>query len=258
MTFRIKQLWQKSLLKYYKNNVSGSIDLFLQLKEYNIKKIVFSSSATVYGDPDFSPITEDSPLKPANPYGWGKLMVEQVLRDLCISDNKFKAGILRYFNPIGAHSSGMIGEDPDGVPNNLMPYIAQVAVGRLMHLNIFGNDYATPDGTGVRDYIHVVDLAIGHVKALDYLFNPDKDNLLTVNLGTGKGCSVLEVINAFEEATGIVINYKFAARRSGDVAIYYADTKLAEELLGWTAKFGIGDMCRDTWNWQTKNPGGYR
>jgi UDP-glucose 4-epimerase len=244
---------QKPLM-YYQNNVSGSTQLFIQLKEHNIKTIVFSSSATVYGDPEVSPIVENFPLKPANPYGWSKLMVEQVLRDLHISDNQFKIGILRYFNPIGAHPSGLIGEDPQGIPNNLMPYIAQVAVGKREYLNIFGNDYATHDGTGVRDYIHVVDLAIGHVKTLEYLFNTKQNNLLTVNLGTGRGYSVLEVIKAFEKASGKKINYKFAARRSGDVAIYYADAQLAQQLLGWSAKFGIEEMCRDIWNWQTKNP----
>jgi UDP-glucose 4-epimerase len=240
-------------LDYYQNNVSGSISLFQQLKQHNIKTIVFSSSATVYGDPETSPITEDFPLKPANPYGWSKLMVEQVLRDLHISDNQFKIGILRYFNPIGAHQSGLIGEDPQGVPNNLVPYIAQVAVGKREYLNVFGNDYATHDGTGVRDYIHVVDLAIGHIQTLEYLFNASQNNLLTVNLGTGRGYSVLDVIKAFEKASGKKIDYKFAARRSGDVAIYYADAKLAKQLLGWSAKFGIEEMCRDTWNWQTRN-----
>jgi len=244
-------------LDYYQNNVSGSIGLLQQLKLHNIKTIVFSSSATVYGDPATTPITESFPLKPTNPYGWTKFMIEQVLRDLHISDNQFKIGILRYFNPIGAHSSGLIGEDPQGVPNNLMPYIAQVAVGKREYLSIFGNDYPTHDGTGIRDYIHVVDLAIGHIKALEYLFDVNSQNLLTVNLGTGNGYSVLDVIKAFEKASGKKINYKFMPRRSGDVATCYADTKLAEKLLGWKAKFGIDEMCRDTWLWQSKNPNGY-
>ncbi len=243
-------------LEYYQNNVSGSVQLFWQLKEHNIKTIVFSSSATVYGDPHTVPIKEDFPLKATNPYGWSKLMIEQVLRDLHTADNQFKIGILRYFNPIGAHSSGLIGEDPQGIPNNLMPYIAQVAVGRREYLNIFGNDYDTSDGTGVRDYIHVLDLAIGHVKTLEYLFNT-QNTILTVNLGTGKGYSVLDVIKAFEAAAGKKINYKIVARRSGDIAGCYADTTLAHELLSWSAKFGIEEMCRDTWRWQTKNPNGY-
>lgn len=245
-------------LDYYQNNVSGSIGLFQQLRQYNIKTIVFSSSATVYGDPKTTPITEDFPLKPTNPYGWTKFMIEQVLRDLHVSDDQFKIGILRYFNPIGAHSSGLIGEDPQGVPNNLMPYIAQVAVGKRECLSIFGNDYATQDGTGVRDYIHVVDLAIGHVKALEYLFNVRNQNLLTVNLGTGNGYSVLDLIKGFEKASGKKINYKFVPRRSGDIATCYADTSLAKELLGWSASFDVEEMCMDTWNWQTKNPNGYR
>ncbi|MCC2626008.1 MAG: galE [Burkholderiales bacterium] len=244
-------------LEYYQNNVSGSIELFRQLKNHNIKTIVFSSSATVYGDPHKVPIKEDFPLKPTNPYGWSKLMIEQVLRDLYTSDNQFKVGILRYFNPIGAHSSGLIGEDPQGIPNNLMPYIAQVAVGRREYLSVFGNDYATHDGTGIRDYIHVVDLALGHVRTLEYLSNASRDNLLTVNLGTGRGYSVLDVVQAFEKASGKKIDYKFMPRRSGDIAACYADTNLAQQLLGWRARFGIEEMCRDTWNWQTKNSNGY-
>lgn len=244
-------------LDYYANNVSGGISLFQQLKQHNIKVIVFSSSATVYGAPETSPILEDFPLKPANPYGWSKLVVEQVLRDLYTSDNQFKIGILRYFNPIGAHSSGLIGEDPHGIPNNLLPYIAQVAVGRRECLEVFGNDYDTPDGTGVRDYIHVVDLAIGHVMTLDFLFKTNKQNVLTINLGTGIGASVLDIIHTFEKVSGKKINYKFAPRRDGDVPIYYADTQLAKELLGFHSQFGIEEMCRDTWNWQTKNPNGY-
>lgn len=246
-------------LEYYQNNVGGSITLFEQLREHNIKTIVFSSSATVYGDPHSTPITEDFPLLPTNPYGWTKLMIEQVLRDLYNSDKQFKIGILRYFNPVGAHSSGLIGEDPKGIPNNLMPYISQVAVGRREYLNIYGNDYDTIDGTGVRDYIHVVDLAIGHVNVLEYLFKmTDGNNLLTVNLGTGNGYSVLEVVRAFENASNQKINYKIVARRAGDIATCYADTKLVKQLLGWSAKFGIDEMCRDSWLWQTKNPDGYR
>lgn len=244
-------------LEYYKNNVSGSITLFKLLKDYNIKIIVFSSSATVYGDPHSTPITEDFPLQPTNPYGWTKLMIEQVIRDLSVSDNRLRAGILRYFNPVGAHSSGLIGEDPQGAPNNLMPYISQVAVGRRQFLSVFGNDYPTHDGTGVRDYIHVVDLAIGHVKALEYLFNNNQHNLLTVNLGTGAGYSVLDVIHAFEKSCGRKIDYKFMPRRSGDIAKCYADTKLACQLLGWRTTFSLEDMCRDSWAWQSKNPNGY-
>jgi UDP-glucose 4-epimerase len=245
-------------LEYYQNNVGGSITLFKQLSEHNIKTIVFSSSATVYGDPHTTPITEDFPLQPTNPYGWSKLMIEQVLRDLYVSDKQFKIGLLRYFNPVGAHSSGLIGEDPGGIPNNLMPYITQVAVGRLECLNIFGNDYDTIDGTGVRDYIHVVDLALGHVKTLEYLFSDeDKQNFVTLNLGTGNGYSVLEVIHAFENASNKKIKYKFVPRRSGDIAKCYADTDLAKQTIGWSARFGIDKMCEDAWLWQTKNPTGY-
>lgn len=245
-------------LQYYKNNVSSSTILFEQLIEHNIKTIVFSSSATVYGNADTMPVTENSPLKPTNPYGWTKLMIEQVLRDLYISDDQFKIGILRYFNPIGAHASGLIGEDPREIPNNLMPYIAQVAIGRREYLNVFGNDYGTYDGTAIRDYIHVVDLAKGHVKTLEYLFNAAKrQDLLVVNLGTGIGYSVLDVIHAFENISGHKIRYRIVGRRDGDIAICYADTKFAKQSLGWSAGLGIEEMCRDSWFWQTKNPYGY-
>jgi UDP-glucose 4-epimerase len=244
-------------LEYYHNNVNGTVSLLELICQFNVRNIVFSSSATVYGDPQTTPITEDFLLGPTNPYGWTKLMNEQILRDLFISNNSFKIAILRYFNPVGAHPSGLIGEDPQGIPNNLMPYIAQVAVGKRDYLNIFGNDYPTPDGTGIRDYIHVVDLAIGHVKALEYFAKQNQGNLLTVNLGTGEGYSVLEVVAAFEQACGKKIAYKFAPRRAGDVAKCYADATLAKELLGWSAKFGITQMCIDAWNWQSKNPAGF-
>ena len=242
--------------RYYNNNVSGSLVLFSVMQEYQVKKIVFSSSATVYGDPHTTPINEDFPLSATNPYGWSKLMMEQILRDMYYADKSWSVGILRYFNPVGAHSSGLIGEDPNGIPNNLMPYISQVAVGKLSCLNIFGNDYSTHDGTGVRDYIHVVDLANGHLKALEYL--DQQPGLLTVNLGTGCGYSVLDVVKAFSYASGIEINYQFQPRREGDAAKCYANPDKATELLGWVAKYNLDDMCRDSWNWQKNNPYGYR
>ncbi|HEY3300398.1 MAG TPA: UDP-glucose 4-epimerase GalE [Methylophilaceae bacterium] len=240
---------------YYDNNVLGSIILFEVMAEAGVKKIVFSSSATVYGDPVSVPIKEDFPLQATNPYGQTKLMIENILRDIQVSDSTWSIGILRYFNPIGAHESGMIGEDPNGIPNNLLPYVAQVAVGRLAKLRVFGNDYTTHDGTGVRDYIHVTDLADGHVAALDYLFkNP---GLITVNLGTGVGYSVLDVVNAFSAASGREIPYEFLPRRAGDVAVNYAEPNYALKLLGWKTQFNLEKMCIDTWNWQKNNPNGY-
>lgn len=240
---------------YYDNNVLGSIILFEVMAEAGVKKIVFSSSATVYGDPVSVPIKEDFPLQATNPYGQTKLMIENILRDIQVSDSTWSIGILRYFNPIGAHESGMIGEDPNGIPNNLLPYVAQVAVGRLAKLRVFGNDYTTHDGTGVRDYIHVTDLANGHVAALDYLFK--NSGLITVNLGTGVGYSVLDVVNAFSSASGREIPYEFLPRRAGDVAVNYAEPNYALKLLGWKTQFNLEKMCIDTWNWQKNNPNGY-
>lgn len=242
-------------LRYYDNNVSGSVALVEVMAEYDVKTIVFSSSATVYDAPGDKQIQEDFPLKPTNPYGQSKLMVEDVLRDLYASDSRWNIGILRYFNPVGAHESGLIGEDPNGIPNNLMPFISQVAVGRREFLNIFGSDYPTSDGTGVRDYIHVVDLAQGHLAALNALVK--QSGLMTVNLGTGKGCSVLDMVKAFEDSTDQKIPYKLVERRPGDVATCYADPSLAKQLLHWEAKLDINAMCRDTWHWQSKNPNGY-
>ena len=248
-------------LEYYHNNVTGSIALLNIMNLHNIKNIVFSSSATVYGNPHDVPIKEDFPLSATNPYGWSKLMVEQILKDIHNSNPTWSIVLLRYFNPVGAHKSGLIGEDPNGIPNNLMPYISQVAVGKLSELNVFGNDYNTADGTGVRDYIHVVDLAKGHIKALEYLnkINQSANGVLsTVNLGTGIGYSVLNVVEAFERASGKHIAYKISSRRDGDIASCYADTKLAQELLGWSAKYTINDMCEDSWRWQNQNPNGYK
>ena len=235
-------------LRYYDNNVGGSVALFEAMQEAGIRSLVFSSSATVYGDPASSPIREDFPLWATNPYGRSKLMIEDILRDLAKSDDSWRIALLRYFNPVGAHASGLIGEDPNGIPNNLMPYLTQVAAGKLKELSVFGSDYPTPDGTGVRDYIHVVDLALGHVAALSAL--AAKPGLLTVNLGTGHGYSVLDMVQAFERATGRKVPYKLAPRRPGDVAQYYADPALAQQLLGWHAERGIDDMCRDAWRWQ--------
>ena len=218
-------------------------------------KFVFSSSATVYGSPKTCPIKEDFPLSTTNPYGSTKLMIENMLRDICKADKDFNVAILRYFNPIGAHESGKIGEEPNGIPNNLMPYITKVAVGKLKELSVFGNDYDTHDGTGVRDYIHVVDLAIGHVKALEKL--NQKPGLVTYNLGTGTGYSVLDLVKSFEKASGVKIPYKIVDRRAGDIAMCYADPSKAEEELGWVAKYDIDKMCKDSWNWQSKNPNGY-
>ena len=240
---------------YYDNNVIGSLNLFEVMAEFNVKNIVFSSSATVYGDPVSVPISEDFPLSATNPYGRTKLMIEDILRDIHKSDGTWRIALLRYFNPIGAHNSGLIGEDPNGVPNNLLPYVAQVAVGRLAKLRVFGNDYATHDGTGVRDYIHVMDLADGHVAALDYLTK--KQALITVNLGTGIGYSVLDVVNAFAKASAKNIPYEILPRRLGDVAINYANASVAKSLLGWRASRSLDEMCADTWRWQSSNPNGF-
>jgi UDP-glucose 4-epimerase len=225
------------------------------MKENNCKKIVFSSSATVYGDPHTTPIKEDFPLSATKPYGRTKLFIEEILRDLYVSDKEWSIVLLRYFNPVGAHKSGLIGEDPNGVPNNLMPFISQTAVKKREYLNVFGDDYDTHDGTGVRDYIHVVDLAEGHVKALEKISNID--DVLTVNLGTGNGYSVLDMVKAFEKASKQEIPYKIAPRRAGDIAKCFADPSYAKKALGWEAKLGIQEMCEDSWRWQSKNPNGY-
>lgn len=243
-------------LEYYDNNLTSTFVLLKAMRKYGIKNFVFSSSATVYGDPHTVPITEDFPLSTTNPYGSTKLMIEMILKDLYKAQPEMNIAILRYFNPIGAHKSGRIGEDPAGIPNNLVPYIAQVAVGKLEHVNVFGNDYNTPDGTGVRDYIHVVDLAAGHVAAIKKL--EQKPGLVVVNLGTGNGYSVLDVIKAYEKACGKTLPYVVGPRRPGDIAACYADPKKAREELGWEAKYGIEEMCADSWNWQSHNPNGYR
>lgn len=246
-------------LAYYDNNVVGTQRLLEAMGECGIKTLVFSSSATVYGDPQRLPLTEDHPLSATNPYGRTKLMIEEILRDLHRSDASWRLGILRYFNPVGAHASGSIGEDPQGIPNNLLPFIAQVAVGRRAYLNVWGDDYPTPDGTGVRDYIHVVDLALGHLKALHVLEQLKKnDECLTVNLGTGTGYSVLDIVRAFEQASGRSIPYKIAPRRSGDIASCYADPQRALELLDWRAERGLSAMCADSWRWQSGNPTGFK
>ena len=242
-------------LKYYQNNLSGTLNLLGEMKTYGVKRLVFSSSATVYGDPSSVPITEDFPVSATNPYGRSKLIIEEMLADLALSDAQWDISILRYFNPVGAHSSGQIGEDPNGIPNNLMPYISQVAVGKLEKLSVYGNDYETRDGTGVRDYIHVVDLAQGHLKALDHLMT--QPGLVTVNLGTGQGYSVLEMVKAFESASGQTVAYEIVHRRTGDIAACYADTQKAFEVLGWKAAKGLKEMCDDAWRWQSKNPQGY-
>lgn len=242
-------------LHYFRNNVSGTINLLEVMEEYKVKNFVFSSSATVYGDPDTVPITEDFPLSVTNPYGRTKLMIEDILRDLYEADDTWNIAILRYFNPIGAHESGEIGEDPNGIPNNLVPYIAKVAMGELEKVNVFGNDYDTPDGTGVRDYIHVVDLALGHIKAIEKLkANP---GLVTYNLGTGRGYSVLEIIHNYEKACNKKLPYIITDRRPGDIAESYADPSKAFRELGWKAEREIEQMCRDSYNWQQKNPKGY-
>lgn len=238
-------------LEYYHNNITGTLVLLQVMRKYGCKKFVFSSSATVYGAPKTVPIKEDFPLSTTNPYGTTKLMIEQILRDVCVADKEFSAILLRYFNPIGAHKSGLIGENPNGIPNNLMPYINQVACGKLEVLNVFGNDYPTPDGTGVRDYIHVVDLAKGHVKALEKIRS--LTGVEAYNLGTGKGCSVLELVKTFERVTGKTVNYKIAPRRAGDIATCYADPSKAKEELGWVAELGIDEMCQDSWNFTSNN-----
>ena len=243
-------------LEYFDNNVTGTLVLLDVMRKHGVKKIIFSSSATVYGDPAFVPITEECPKgKITNPYGQTKGMLEQILTDLHVADPEWNVVLLRYFNPIGAHKSGLIGEDPKGIPNNLVPYIAQVAVGKLKCLGVFGNDYPTPDGTGVRDYIHVVDLAVGHVKALQK-FN-DKPDVYIYNLGTGKGYSVLDVVKAYEKACGKTIPYEIKPRRAGDIATCYSDASKAKKELGWEAEYGIDEMCADSWRWQSMNPNGY-
>lgn len=242
-------------LAYFDNNVNGSLTLLQAMQQAGVRKFVFSSSATVYGDPESVPIAETARLSVTNPYGRTKLMVEQVLGDLVHSDPSWAIGVLRYFNPAGAHPSGLIGEDPAGIPNNLMPFVAQVAVGRRPRLSVFGNDYPTPDGTGVRDYIHVVDLARGHVAALDRLFAANQG--FTVNLGTGQGYSVLEIVRAFEAASGRSVPYDIVSRRPGDIAVCYANPTMAREILGWQANKGMEEMCADHWRWQSMNPQGF-
>lgn len=242
-------------LRYYRNNIIGTLNLCEVMSKYGVTDLVFSSSATVYGNPPRVPIREDFPLSPVNPYGRTKLMIEEILRDLHRANPAWNIAILRYFNPIGAHESGRIGEDPNGIPNNLLPYIAQVAVGKRKELQVFGNDYPTPDGTGIRDYIHVVDLVEGHIKALEKLRS--SPGVVTYNLGTGRGYSVLEVVAAFAEACGREIPYRVVGRRPGDIAVCYAETAKAEKELGWKARRGIAEMCADTWRWQSNNPNGY-
>ena len=242
--------------EYYNNNITGTLTLVDVMRRHDCKNIIFSSSATVYGDPAIIPITEECPKgQCTNPYGWTKSMLEQILMDIQKADPEWNVVLLRYFNPIGAHKSGLIGENPNGIPNNLMPYITQVAVGKLKELGVFGNDYDTPDGTGVRDYIHVVDLAVGHVKALKKI--QDHSGLSIYNLGTGTGYSVLDIIKNFEEATGVKIPYSIKPRRAGDIATCYSDASKAKRELGWEAQYGIKDMCADSWNWQSHNPNGY-
>ena len=242
-------------LEYYTNNLGCTLTVLNAMRKYNVKNFVFSSSATVYGDPASVPITEDFPTgATTNPYGTTKVMMEQILKDYCKADPTMNVALLRYFNPIGAHESGLIGEDPNGIPNNLLPYIAQVAIGKLPCLNVFGDDYDTVDGTGVRDYIHVVDLALGHLKAIDYSLS--HTGVEAINLGTGNGTSVLQILHAFEKACGHSINYKIAPRRAGDIASCYADASKAKEMLGWEATRTIEDMCRTGWNFISKNPNG--
>ena len=244
-------------IEYYQNNLGGTLELARALRDHGVYDIVFSSSATVYGQPDHVPVREDSELKPAtNPYGRTKTMNEQMLRDLYTADERWNVMLLRYFNPIGAHESGLIGEDPKGIPNNLVPYVAKVAVGQLDHINVFGDDYPTPDGTGVRDYIHVVDLARGHVSALNYMRG--KHGVHVFNLGTGHGYSVLDVIHAFERACGKELPYEICLRRDGDIAETYCDASKAKELMGWEAQYDIDDMCAHSWKWQSTNPNGYQ
>ena len=243
-------------IEYYQNNIGGTLVLTDVMRHHGCKNIIFSSSATVYGDPAIIPITEECPKGTCtNPYGWSKSMLEQILTDIHTSDPEWNVVLLRYFNPIGAHKSGKIGEDPKGIPNNLLPYVAQVAIGKLECLGVFGDDYDTPDGTGVRDYIHVVDLALGHVKAVEKL--ADNEGVSIYNLGTGNGYSVLQVVHAFEKACGHAINYAIKPRRPGDIAMCYCDPAKAKKELGWEAQYGIEDMCADSWRWQSQNPNGY-
>ena len=243
-------------IEYYSNNIGNTLTLVDAMRDHGVKSIIFSSSATVYGDPDALPLTEESPKKPAtNPYGWTKWMIEEILRSLTIADPEWDVVLLRYFNPIGAHPSGLMGEDPKGIPNNLLPYVAQVAVGRRDAVHVFGDDYDTPDGTGVRDYIHVMDLAAGHVAALAWM--EGRTSCEVFNLGTGNGTSVLEIIKAFSAACGKELPYVIEPRRAGDVTANWADCTKAKELLGWEARYGIAEMCRDSWNWQSHNPNGY-
>jgi UDP-glucose 4-epimerase len=244
-------------LHYYDNNVVGTLRLLEAMETCGVRTLVFSSSATVYGEPQFLPYTEAHPLAAMNVYGRTKLQVEDMLRDLYASNPAWRVALLRYFNPVGAHPSGRIGEDPQGVPNNLMPFVAQVAVGRREQLNVFGNDYPTPDGTGVRDYIHVQDLALGHVRALDVLQNADSGQCTPINLGTGVGCSVLDMVQAFEAASGQKVPYVIQPRRTGDLPAYWADPATAKKLLGWETTRTLQDMCADTWRWQSNNPQGY-
>ena len=243
-------------IEYYANNIGNTLTLVDVMREHGCTSIIFSSSATVYGDPDSLPLTEESPKKPAtNPYGWTKWMIEQILTDLHTADPEWNVVLLRYFNPIGAHPSGLMGEDPKGIPNNLVPYVAQTAIGKRDAVHVFGNDYDTPDGTGVRDYIHVCDLASGHAAALAWMNG--RTGVEVFNLGTGRGTSVLEIINAFSKACGHEVPYVIEARRPGDVTANYADCTKARELMGWEARYTIDDMCRDSWNWQSHNPNGY-
>ena len=243
-------------LRYFDNNIGGTIALMQAMQSFGTQHLVFSSSATVYGAAETMPVNEDAPLGVTNPYGRSKRVMEELIRDLCAANPGFNALLLRYFNPVGAHPSGRIGEDPIGIPNNLMPYVAQVATGRRDHLNIFGNDYSTPDGTGVRDYLHVMDLADAHVRALDFVRG--HSGVRAFNLGTGRGHSVLELVHAFEAASDRTIRYRISDRRPGDIATLYADPGRAERELGWTATRTLADMCADTWRWQTANPNGYR
>lgn len=253
----LKAVGESSLipLQYYQNNITGTVNLCAAMRKHGVKKLVFSSSATVYGTADNTPIDEEMPLEAMNPYGRSKLMIEEMLRDLAFSDPTWNIAILRYFNPIGAHESGLIGEDPTGIPNNLMPYIAQVAIGKIQQLHIYGNEYSTKDGTGVRDYIHVVDLAIGHLRALDRI--QSTAGIDAFNLGTGIGYSVMEVVEAFEKASAKSIPYSFAERRPGDIAVCFANPTKAKDKLNWQAKRDIKAMCEDTWRWQVNNPNGY-
>lgn len=242
-------------LKYFDNNITGTLNLLKVMEKYSVKSLVFSSSATVYGKPETVPIKEEFPLSVSNPYGRTKLIIEDMLRDIYKSDNSWNFALLRYFNPIGAHESGEIGEDPNGIPNNLVPYVAKVAIGELDCINVFGDDYDTHDGTGVRDYIHVVDLAVGHIKALEKL--ETKPGLVVYNLGTGMGYSVLDIIHSYEKVCGKKLPYRIVERRPGDIDVCYADSSKAKIELGWEAKYGIEKMCEDSWRWQTKNPKGY-